>query len=138
VVVPIGTAFLESSTRQGFITRQVTDTMNACGVFALALMAWDLVTAHDSVRLRSRARICLFILMVAAAIGLMVLHPRLEALLDVESESVVDRHAFKPLHRAYLWISSGQWACALAYMLLTLAAWRNEDRSEVVTAVPAG
>jgi hypothetical protein len=126
-VVPIGTEVLGSATRQGFITRRVTDALNACGAFALSLMALELVTSRDPRRPRSAARAILYVLMIAAAVTLFMLHGRLEALLDVTDEDVVDRHAFRPLHRAYLWISSLQWACAAVYLALSLAAWRAED-----------
>jgi hypothetical protein len=127
VVVPIGAEFLGSARRQGFITRQVTDSMNACGAVALGLMAWELARSRDAWRLRVRARVALWVLMTACAVGLFVLHPRMDALLDVSNETVSDRAAFRPLHRAYLWVSSGQWACAAVYLALTLAAWRGED-----------
>jgi hypothetical protein len=128
IVVPIGTEFLGSATRQGFITRQVTDTLNACGAFALSLMALELVASRDPRRGRFAARIGLFVLIALASIALFGLHRHLEALLDVPNEDVLDRHAFRPLHRAYLWVSSSQWACSAVYLGLTLAAWRSEDR----------
>jgi hypothetical protein len=128
VVVPIGTEVLGSARRQGFITRQVTDAMNGCGAVALSLMAWELACCRDPRRYRLWGRAAFWSLMTACAVGLFVLHPRLEALLDVPNEAIIDRAAFRPLHRAYLWISSGQWACATVYLALTLPAWRAEDR----------
>jgi hypothetical protein len=131
VVVPLATAVLGSSLRQGFITRRVTETMNVCGIFALALMAWDLGTSRDPGLLRHRIRIGLFVLMGVAAVVLIRLHGSLDALLDdsdITDPTIVDRHAFRPLHRLYLWTSSVQWGCSVGYLLLTLAAWRREDR----------
>ena len=128
-VVPIGTEFLGSATSQGFITRQVTTVMNRCGVVALALMAWELGASRDAMRWRRSGRVALFVLMAAAAAALFGLHGRLEAQLDVENLDVLDRHVFRPLHRTYLWVSSAQWGCAVAYLVLTVAAWRGEDRS---------
>ncbi len=124
-VVPIGTDFLGSSTRQGFITRRVTDVMNRCGAVALACVAWELSTGRDG-RLQ-RARVALLLAMVAAAVVLFHLHGRLEGLLDVENEDVLDRRAFRALHRGYLWVSTAQWACAVIYLLATLAAWKRQD-----------
>jgi hypothetical protein len=126
-VVPTGTEVLGSPLEQGFITRQVTTKMNICGAIALVLMSWDLAAARTEFRLGNRLRWLLFASMVAAAVGLYLLHDHLEGLLDVESHGIVDRKAFHPLHRAYLWVSSVQWGCAMIYLLLTLAAWRQED-----------
>jgi hypothetical protein len=126
-VVPIGTEFLGSAAAQGFITRQVTVDINRCGAVALALMAWDLAACPDASRSRRLARVVLFALMVVAAVALFDLHQRLEALLDVPNEAVLNRAEFRPLHRVYLWVSSAQWACAVAYLALTIAAWRQED-----------
>lgn len=128
VVVPIGTAFLGTATRQGFITRQVTASMNVCGAIALGLMVWELAACQDTQKLRRGCRLALYVGMVGAAVALFVLHARLDALLDVDSESVLDRTSFRPLHRAYLWISSCQWVMAVIFLMLTLAGWQNEDR----------
>jgi len=38
---------------------------------------------------------------------------------------------FRRGHRWYLWLSTFQWALALGYIGLTLAAWRREDREGV-------
>jgi hypothetical protein len=128
VVVPIGTEVLGSATDQGFITRRVTDSMNRCGAVALAMLAWEWAATRDPSRLRRYVRAALFVVMACGAATLFVLHGRLEALLDVENASVLDRGAFRPIHRVYLWVSTGQWAAAVAYLALTLTAWRGEDR----------
>jgi hypothetical protein len=126
-VVPIGTEFLGTAARQGFITRQVTNDINRCGVAALALMVWDLAAETDPRRLRRIVRVALFTLMVAASVALFDVHQRLESLLDVPNERVLDRQQFRALHRIYLWVSSVQWGGAVLYLLLTVAAWRCAD-----------
>jgi hypothetical protein len=131
VVVPLSTSVLGSSLRQGVITRRVTETMNVCGVFALALMAWELGTSRDPRIIRHRTRVALFVLMGVAAVMLFRLHGSLGALFDdsdFTDPTIIDRRAFRPLHRIYLWTSTVQWGCAVVYLLLTLAAWRQEDR----------
>ncbi len=133
-VVPIGTEVLGSSADQGFITRRVTVVMNRCGAVALAVMAWELTASRDPSRLRRASRAAAFVLMAAAAAALFALHGRLDFLIDVDAHRVVNRHAFRPLHREYLWVSSAQWACAVVYLLLSLAAWREEDRVQKISA----
>jgi hypothetical protein len=127
VVVPIGASVLESATRQGFITQQVTATMNVCGVVALVLITWDLAATRDRAKRIYGFRVALIFMMAAATVALILVHARLDALLDVSTERVVDRQLFRALHRTYLWISSVQWACAVGYLVLLLRAWREAD-----------
>lgn len=128
VVVPLGTEVLDNSpTNQGFITRRVTVAMNQTAAVALALLAWDVAAARDPRRWRRWGRAGLLLAMAGATVVLVVLHPRLDALLDLENRDVLDRAAFYPLHRAYLWVSTLQWAEGVAFLLLTLSAWMSEQ-----------
>ena len=45
------------------------------------------------------------------------------------SQSVGERdpHFFHVLHRAYLWVTTAQWAMAVTLLVLTLKAWQAED-----------
>jgi hypothetical protein len=69
---------------------------------------------------------------MAVALFLLIwLHPRLDALLDVEAARILDRKAFRRIHRVYLWISTIQWGFGVLYVWTTLAAWQAEDRAEL-------
>jgi hypothetical protein len=125
VVVPTGTAVLGSAAAQGFITRQVTIWMNVAGAVALPILLWDAAATRPF----RRSRITLAWLLAAGLIGLAMIHPRLDAMLDSVNERVRDRHEFMPLHRKYLWISTAQWAVGVIYLLLTPWAWRKMDRA---------
>jgi hypothetical protein len=35
---------------------------------------------------------------------------------------------YRPYHRLYLWTHAVQWACGLAYLALTVSAWRAQDQ----------
>jgi len=56
------------------------------------------------------------------------MHPILDDLFDLEHGVVTDPAQFRTLHRAYLYISTAQWAGSLVLGVLTLLAWRDEDR----------
>jgi hypothetical protein len=127
VVVPIGTAFLGTPLRQGGITRQVTSWMNIAGAGTLLLLALDVGVTRDPKRVRCVARWGLWLLMAVGLAALFWLHPRMDALFDVAEETVHQRSLFKPMHRAYLWISTVQWASGLLWVWLTLAAWAAES-----------
>jgi hypothetical protein len=60
---------------------------------------------------------------------LAALHLYLDELFDRDLAGSPDRAAFTAGHRWYLWISTAQWACAVAFAVLTLFAWRDEDRA---------
>ena len=124
VVVPTGTDVLGSAAAQGFITRQVAFWMNVAGAVAVPVLLWDAAATRPF----RRSRIALTIFLAAGLIALALLHPRLDAMLDPVKECVLDRRAFMPMHRAYLWISTAQWAVGVFYLLLTPWSWRKMDR----------
>ena len=127
VVVPVGTAVLGSPMSQGFITRRVTFYLNVAGVVALSLLALDLIGTRGESRRGRRGRWLSWLAMAALLAGLVWLHPRFDAYLDLEAEEVADRKAFRRLHRLYLWLSTFQWGFGLVYAWLTVRAWRDED-----------
>jgi hypothetical protein len=129
VVVPIGREVLGTDREQGFITRQVTEYLNLSGGIALAVLAWDVAATADSSRPRRATRALAWLGMTAALVLLVWLHPHLDALLDPEAARVLDRKAFRRLHRLYLWGSTVQWGFGVLYTWTTLAAWRAEDRT---------
>jgi hypothetical protein len=55
------------------------------------------------------------------------LHPRIDVLMDPEAQRVLDRAAFRPAHRLYLWASTLQLAFGFCYVWLALAGWSAAD-----------
>jgi hypothetical protein len=137
VVVPVGQQVF-GHLSQGFVTRQVTVYLNLAGAVALALLLWDLFAAPDAAAWRRWGRRGLWAAMLAALLFLFWLHGRLDELLVPEDWLVRHPNTFRPRHRLYLWVSTGQWACGLLYMLLTLGTWRKEDRLPAHEKKPVG
>jgi hypothetical protein len=130
VVVPIGQANIGHLEQGILITREVTHYLNLAGAAALLLFAWDMVESANPARLRAWCRWFTWAAMLGSLAALIWLHPHLERLLDVDARGYVDSHArlaFHPRHRLYLWLSTVQWACAVAYAILTLQSWRLQD-----------
>jgi len=126
VVVPAGEEVLGSSREQGFVTRHVTNYLNAAGAVALPLCLWDLWIGGG----RSFGRRLRWATWAGMAVTLSVqvwLHLVLDRLLQPEAMLVVDQRAFRAVHEWYLIASTAQWACCLAFLALALAAWRKED-----------
>jgi hypothetical protein len=123
--VPVGQSVLSSHRRQGFITREVTNYLNLTGAIALMPLAFDVaVSTHRSAR-----RWFAWVIMAVAQGVLFWLHGQLDELLDPEHGSLLDLAAFRTGHRWYLWVSTIQWAAAVVYTLLTLAAWAGHDKA---------
>jgi len=132
VVVPVGQQVF-GHLRQGFVTRQVTVYLNLAGGVALLILFWDLLAARDSAAWRRRGRWLMWAGLFVTLLSLFWLHARLDEQLVIKGRIIRDAEVFYPLHRLYLWISTVQWACGLLYILLSLAAWRREDRLARVT-----
>ena len=122
IVVPIGTAALGSALEQGRITRQVTESLNLSGAVALAIFALD-TSATPSLRW---SRWTTWLIMALALGVLFTLHARLDALFLPDDLKILDRPTFRLLHRTYLWVSTVQWAAAIGFAVLSLAAWRGQ------------
>lgn len=127
VVVPVGSEVLGSDTDQGWITRKVTDYLNAAGAVALAVWGWDVAVARDPSPWRRRLRGLVWTVLAAALGVLFWVHGRMDSLLDPEALRVLDRPHFRSLHRWYLGTSTLQSAASLLLLFWTLQAWRSED-----------
>lgn len=119
IVVPIGTDVLGSALEQGLITRRVTYWLNVFGGLALASMLVESIvtwrTSKNSMKLWSLG-LCIF--MIVAQVALFVLHPMLDAMIDVEAKAVSESAKFYQLHRVYLWASTFQWIAAWGWLVL--------------------
>jgi hypothetical protein len=130
VVIPLGIRVLGGHRSQARLTAPVARALNVAGAVALPLLAWDSLRGRDPAARRRLWRGLLCLAMLAGLAVLLWLHPRLDAQFDAAAQTVADEPAFRSGHRLYLWVSAAQWACALAYLALTLAAWRAEDRTD--------
>jgi hypothetical protein len=126
VVVPTGTEVLRSTLRQGFITREVTRYINMAAAAGLALLAWDVLAAHDPCRLRRWARAGLWLFMAGCQTLLFVLHPYLAGMMQTKGLIVHDQETFRPIHRVYLWTHTIQWFAGLLFIALMLRTWQAE------------
>ena len=115
-VVPTGHHVLRSKVRQGFITQQVTNKLNALGVVTLAALAWQIIAVR---RAKSRRWFRVASMSWAALAGTLVvlfcLHPHLDALLDPTARSVMDDQKFYALHRWYLIVATMQWLAGMVH-----------------------
>jgi hypothetical protein len=134
VVIHVGHQVLGSQLDQGLITRSVTNYLNLGGLLALVFWGWDIAHTRDRCVRRSWLRWAVWGLL-ALTLGLLAwLHLWLDEFIDPASTGILDQLRFRGLHSWYLHISTVQWAGGLLLTLLTLLAWRSEDRENNLPA----
>jgi hypothetical protein len=125
VAVPIGQRILGSATAQGFVTQPVTDRLNVIATIVIAVLCWNLVFARrgTSPTVR-RVLVVSWAVLALAQVALIVLHPRLDAMLDMTTRSIAADHAvFYATHRVYLLVATAQWLAAIVHAAAVGFAW---------------
>jgi hypothetical protein len=133
IVVPVSTEVLNSSLRQGFISQAVTYRLNISAACALAVLALDLTCTCDPSRIRKWIRWGLWLGMALCQGLLFWLHDYLNGFMVSKGLIILDPEAFRPAHRAYLWLHTVQWALGLVFVGLMLRAWQREDTAALPT-----
>lgn len=149
IVVPTGTDVLGSARAQGAITRAVTPWLNAsCGLAVLMILidsGWPAprdATDRGAHRARWIGLACGLGLLLSL-IGLVVLHPRLDGMIEGEGLKIriSQRRDFYHWHRVYLWVSTLQWL--VGWVWLAAAIRRNQplrlapaDKSDRISPFP--
>jgi hypothetical protein len=116
-VIPILHDQLGGALESGLVTQQVTIELNWLGVatVTIGLSAAIFERAFEwRGPFRSKTSLGLLAATALCLVGLFVLHPILDRRLEAGEMA-----AFYPLHRAYLWVSTVQWATNSAL----LARW---------------
>lgn len=127
-VVPAGTEQLGSAVTQGHITRLVTHSLNLVGGIGLVILLWDWWMTRK-LGPQSWLRLALWLLMLATMVAMVLLHQRMDTIMDESLDERPPREIFRPLHRIYLWLTTVQWAAALVYSIWMLRTWRATDRA---------
>jgi len=118
----------------GFVTRAVTRHLNLIGVAALALLLINVAAAFAS-RPRPRPRaaalalLITWLTMAALQAALFALHPRIDRLLDPAAHRILDRPSFKPLHNAYMTVTTLLIAAGVAHAWAAVSTWSRRDRT---------
>lgn len=122
VVVPVGTAQF-SAFGQGLVTQRVTDWLAGLGLAWHLLLAWELWADPDPHRRRRRFRGGGWLVSLLVHLALLVVHDRMDGLIDDDNGELRDGRAFRRWHVAYLWGVTAQWLLALAQAWWAVAAW---------------
>lgn len=128
VVVPIGSDEF-GDTAQGFVTRRVTFWLNVVGFAALTLLLVDYLARPFQGGKKQWFK-ALWALMLLCQSALMLLHPRMDLLLEPETVSVLNRRSFRLLHQIYLWTSTVMWLASLGWLWLVATGASGSEARE--------
>ncbi len=111
VVVPAGTE-LHGHFGQGLVTQRVTQPLNLLGLLAHLAYLWELLATPTP----KRVRWALWAASVTLLGGLAAVHVQMDTLIGPTATA----DGFRGWHIAYLWLSTGQWAIAVALLWLQI------------------
>jgi len=122
----------------GFVTGEVTSILDAMSAVAIVLagvnVALDWRGLPRGFRWAAAGTAAALLLTLA---GSVLIHSRLDAVLDYPARRIRDQALFEPLHERYELFASLQWGFGLLYVGIVLAAWRRLDRSSAQAHPPA-
>jgi len=126
-VVRISHDVLNDPMDGGLITQRVTEVLQMLGVVTVALMGCNCVAVVRQSPKYGYALVGFAALLGCSLIGLFLVHGQLDAIIDVEASEIIDRVAFDAGHRRYNQLTTIQWLASLAYLPITVFAWRSID-----------
>ena len=120
VVIPAAQHVLHSHVKVGFITQEVTGWINGCGTITLVFLLGHRLAAPGGTARARRWFWRAWLVLLVGQIFLLLLHPRMDALLDFAHREILDEPRFYFLHRVYLCVSTAQWLAGLGLLGMVL------------------
>ena len=134
VVVPVGTAVLESTELQGLVTQQVTRYLNMLGLLTVGAIIWILLRLLGTRAITmAKELLVLGAILLALQGGLYWLHGELGRQLIDDT----DRDAFYQTHRLYLLLVAVQWGLGLMSLIYVLRLWQRIDHEKASVSNPS-
>ncbi len=131
-VVRISHDVLNDPMDGGLITQRVTAVLQALGLVTVFLMGLNCVGVTRQSRKLGFLLIGCALLFSLALVGLSQVHGQLDSVIDANASEITDRVAFDHGHRRYNQLTTVQWLACLAYLPITVIAWRLIDQKTVV------
>ena len=95
----------------GMITQRVSNVLN---VLTTAFIAVSMVTFY--VEKRERKQWIPLSIIAGGLLVLVVLHPKMDTFVQVETQSLSDKAGFYAYHRVYLLVSTAMWLAGLVWL----------------------
>ena len=130
IVVRVAHDVLSDPMDGGLITQRVTVFLQWLGLATALLMLLNALLVRKAARWYGN---CLFgcaAILVCSLIGLFIVHGHLDSVIDVAAHEVTDRDAFDTGHRRYNQLTTVEWLSSLAYLVVTIPAWRRVDAAD--------
>ena len=127
-VVRVSHDVLADPMEGGLITQRVTEGIQVLGVLAVSLMTVNSLAVVRRSRAYGIGLGVLTAILAGSLLGLFVVHGDLDSVIDVSAAEITDREAFTIGHRRYNQLTTVQWLASLAYLPVTVFAWRFVDR----------
>lgn len=127
-VVRISHDVLSDPMQGGLITQRVTALLQIFGGVTVLFMLWNAFDIRRHSRNFAIALTICAVLVGVAVTGLVVVHQQLDSVIDIDSAEITNREAFTIGHRRYNQLTTIEWLASLAYLPITIAAWRAVDR----------
>ena len=124
-VVRIAHDVLSDPMDGGLITQRVTDVLQMLGGVTVLLMSWNAVQVFRGDRKYGYALAVCIVVLSSALVGLVVVHANLDAV--IQSSAIIDDDVFTINHRRYNQLTTIEWLASLAYLPITIMAWRKID-----------
>jgi hypothetical protein len=122
VVIHVGHRVLASRVRQGLVTQVVTNWLNFAGCIALVLMLWStLAIGRSAGRWTWRIALAALVIMTAVQAELLILHPMMDALIDIKARAILDEIEFRRLHLIYMTSATVQWGAGIIHIWCTVS-----------------
>ena len=136
VVIHTAHRVLGSQREVGFVTRQVTRQLNTVGAAVVLLLLVNLAVRVRRSRGHRGGALRLvtgtWVALAALHVTLLLLHPRVDRLLDPVAQRVLDKPAFRRLHNRYMLVTTLQLLAGLLHLPLALKEPREGQRVETV------
>jgi hypothetical protein len=126
-VVRISHDVLSDPMDGGLITQRVMAVLQMLGVVAVVLMVGNCVVVIRQSRKYGFLLVGCATIMAGSLIGMIVVHEQLDSIINLATAEITDRDAFVIRHRRYNQFTTVQWLSSLAYLPITVFAWRSMD-----------
>lgn len=129
-VVRISHDVLSDPMDGGLITQRVTVLLQIVGAVTVLLMLWNAFQISRYCKTYAVALALCAAVLGGAIVGLVRVHAQLDAVINVDAAEITDREVFTISHRRYNQLTTIEWLASLAYLPITVAAWRKVDKQE--------
>lgn len=130
IVLRISHDVLNDPMDGGLITQRVTGVLQILGVVAASLMLCNCFVVVRRAKKYGYALLTCTVILGCSLVGLFLVHGQLDAIIDIQSSEITDRVAFDAYHQRYNQLTTVQWLASLAYLPITLFAWRSMDTAQ--------